>query len=184
MTQVAQALRCIRDITKATVLFVHHTGKPKHDGSGGKSGHLMRGSSALYGAIDAGLVMVATITCSPPIWENDVDIEVRGAPGAGRQRVRLELKGDKSVAGKTAAHWTTVATEDRKSESVEEKVDAALRECAVALGDKALATGIGVKVIREEAEVRMAAVNEALVALQKRGRAKQLGKGKWVPADV
>lgn len=91
MVQVVDALRCLRDITAAAVVFVHHSRKPKDGAGAQKAGHQLRGSSVLYGGVDAGLYMRAAGDQAPPVWENEMLMEARALPAAGRVTVRLEL---------------------------------------------------------------------------------------------
>jgi hypothetical protein len=55
MARITAALRTLRAVLDCAVLFVHHAGKASETQKGRRGGQRMRGSSALHGAIDAGL---------------------------------------------------------------------------------------------------------------------------------
>lgn len=57
MAKVSAALRTLRNVLDAAVVFVHHAGKATETQKGRRGGQRMRGSSALHGAVDAGLHM-------------------------------------------------------------------------------------------------------------------------------
>lgn len=154
MVQVTNALRCIRDIGKTAVLFVHHTKKPKEGMEQQKAGFLMRGSSVLYGAVDAGMYMVKARQADPPVWENEMMMEARALKAVGKVTVRLELLGTGSGQ---SARWVSAATEVATKATSAETVRAVLEVRGAALTP--------LKRIRAECKLGTQAVTAALADL-------------------
>ena len=96
MAKVMGALRDIRDLTDACVVFTHHTAKQNKDSGDRRSGQRMRGSSAVHGAIDAGFYMelLPENGSNGSRWENKVEVEVKAGRGAGVFTVTLAVEDD------------------------------------------------------------------------------------------
>jgi RecA-family ATPase len=80
--QIMENLRHIRDVTGASVLVVHHTRKPTASDKM-NPGFTVRGSGAIYGAVDGLITMmnVDTLGDEPDVFKNNVFVRVK----AGRE---------------------------------------------------------------------------------------------------
>lgn len=104
MATVAQAMRALRTVTGASVVFIHHMGKATADSKNRRAGQSMRGSTALHGAVDCGLYLRDLKTDKQTVWTNKAEVEIKGARGAGDFSLTWHVKdiNDEAVAG----HWT------------------------------------------------------------------------------
>jgi RecA-family ATPase len=92
MIAVANNVRRIRDKTGSTVVLIHHLRKPSSSDVG-SPGHALRGSGALYGAVDGLIAMFnRTATVKTPGWTNDVYVRVKAAREADPFRLNLQVK--------------------------------------------------------------------------------------------
>ena len=96
MIGVMAQLRAVRDVLGCAVAFNHHTVKASKDTEGRRPGQKMRGSSAIHGAVDAGFYMSDSDTDGRTTWTNKVDVEIKGARGAGHFEIRLDVKDDEN----------------------------------------------------------------------------------------
>jgi hypothetical protein len=99
MVGVYKSLRALRTVLGCAVVFVHHSGKVTADSDKRRGGQRLRGSSALHGAVDAGLYLTS------PSKERDeskrkttmranVEGEVKAAAGVGDFSLALDVFDD------------------------------------------------------------------------------------------
>jgi len=99
MVMVYKSLRALRTVLQCAVIFVHHSGKVTADSDKRRGGQRLRGSSALHGAVDAGLYLTS------PTKERDeakrkttmranVEGEVKAAAGVGDFSLALDVFDD------------------------------------------------------------------------------------------
>lgn len=119
MADVMARFRAIRDIVGCSVLFVHHSRKSSQGSSGRRGGEEMRGSSAIHGAYDCALHLrdLETDGCSK--WSNKVEVEIKGARGAGIFRLELEVIDD--AQGEAIDVIWTVLRENEESKIERER---------------------------------------------------------------
>ena len=116
MAGVYKALRALRTVLECAVVFVHHAGKATADGEKRRGGQKLRGSSALHGAVDAGLYLTS------PTREREedkrkttmsamVESEVKAASGAGDFGLSLEVFDDANREA-IRAQWVFAREQD------------------------------------------------------------------------
>jgi hypothetical protein len=134
MAGVYKALRALRTVLGCAVVFVHHSGKATADGEKRRGGQKLRGSSALHGAVDAGLYLTG------PSRERDedkrkttmsamVESEVKAASGAGDFGLSLEVFDDANREAIRAQWVFAREAETVKADSVKNKWTARLLNC-------------------------------------------------------
>jgi RecA-family ATPase len=117
MAPIYGALRALRTVLGCSVIFVHHSTKSTKDTDSRRGGQKLRGSSALHGAVDAGLYMThptkttteggqTTMSCS-------VESEVKAAASVGDFALALEVF-DSPNGEAVRAQW--VFSRDRDTE--------------------------------------------------------------------
>lgn len=97
MAKVNAALRGLRDVLGATVLYVHHTSKTTEGNAGRRPGQRMAGGGALHGGYDAGIHLsgpTEAIDGDVTVRKASVDVEVKAGRGAGRFAVELRIHDD------------------------------------------------------------------------------------------
>jgi len=125
MTKVMQRLAVIGDMLGgATVIAVHHAKK----GGDGRGGQVMRGSSAIHGAVDSGIYLSGLAGDGVGEIVNRVESEVKGARSAGRFSLTLRIR-DGIDGRATHAAW-----------SVDDATAGARRGPAIDIGDPLVAT--------------------------------------------
>lgn len=85
MAKANAALRAVRTVLGATVLYVHHTAKLTEASAGRRAAQRMRGASALHGGYDAGIHLSAPTTTQDgrkTVMSASVDVEVKAGQGA------------------------------------------------------------------------------------------------------
>jgi len=124
MTKVMQRLAIIGDMLGgATVIAVHHAKK----GGDGRGGQVMRGSSAIHGAVDSGIYLSGLAGDGIGVITNRVESEVKGARSAGRFTLTLTIR-DGSDGRATSAAW-----------SIDDPAAAAAGSPAMEIGDPLVA---------------------------------------------
>jgi hypothetical protein len=106
--KVNAALRALRDVLGATVLYVHHAAKLTEATAGRSGGQRARGASALHGGYDAGIHLSA-----PGVMQADdlttrtatVEAEVKAGKGAGSFAFELRIH-DNDGGQCVRADWT------------------------------------------------------------------------------
>lgn len=149
MARVMTELRWIRDELGCSVLFVHHSGKASKDTAGRRPGQRMRGSSAVHGAVDAGIYLSDTKTDLQSYWTNRVSVEIKEGAGAGLIDLTLNLRNVRGVAQSGSWDIERVEGEARASQAQEE-ASAALRQAILGV----LSGGAKVSVNRLAKDVR------------------------------
>lgn len=134
MAGVYHALRAIRTVLACSVVFVHHSGKATADHEKRRGGQKLRGSSALHGAVDAGLYL----TSPSRVRDEDkrkttmsasVESEVKAASGVGDFGLTLEVFDDDNREA-VRAQWVFAREADSvKADSVKAKWTARLMSC-------------------------------------------------------
>ena len=120
MAEVMGALRDIRDVSGASVVFTHHTAKQNGDSGERRPGQRMRGSSAIHGAIDAGFYMRLENEPDGSRWENKVEVEVKAGRGAGVFKITLTVEDDDNGEAKTATWAHSKLESDRPASGTKE----------------------------------------------------------------
>lgn len=134
MAGVYKALRALRTVLGCAVVFVHHAGKATADGEKRRGGQKLRGSSALHGAVDAGLYLTS------PSRERDedkrkttmsamVESEVKAASGAGDFGLSLEVFDDANREAIRAQWVFAREAESVKADSIKTKWTARVVNC-------------------------------------------------------
>lgn len=96
MQPVYGALRALRTVLDCTVLFVHHSSKSSDTSSGRRGGQMLRGSSALHGAVDVGIYMTKPSKqrdeeASKTTMSCNVESEVKAAASVGDFGLALDV---------------------------------------------------------------------------------------------
>jgi hypothetical protein len=99
MQGVYSALRALRTVLQCSVVFVHHAGKATADGEKRRGGQKLRGSSALHGAVDAGLYLTSPARARDEdkrktTMTANVEGEVKAAASVGDFALALEVFDD------------------------------------------------------------------------------------------
>lgn len=94
MSDVMRRLKALGTILGCTVAFAHHAGKPSKDGSERRAGQRSRGSGAIHGSTDSGIYFGLRSGDGKYTLELGVEVEIKGAGGAGRFTVRLDVQDD------------------------------------------------------------------------------------------
>lgn len=104
MSEVMGRARVIASLLSCTVLVVHHAKKPDKGADDQRAGNALRGSSAIYGTLDALMTFKNTRGDNTTLI-NDVQSEIKGARGAGKFVTSLVIEdGPDDVA--IRASWT------------------------------------------------------------------------------
>jgi hypothetical protein len=178
MAQTMASLRALRDLLGCTILFVHHVSKLSKDNSERRPGQRMRGSSAIHGAVDAGIYLSNLKTDGCSWWTTTVTVELRAARGAGIFGLKLELEDDEHGEA-VSARWTLEREGDSDSGASDHrdtptltglaaKVIEVLQNAGRPLGRDAIRSRIGVSAA-QAAAVLAVAESEGLVRHQIRG---------------
>lgn len=176
MAGVYQALRALRTVLGCTVVFVHHAGKATADGEKRRGGQKLRGSSALHGAVDAGLYLTS------PTRERDeakrkttmaamVESEVKAASGAGDFALSLEVF-DNANREAVRAQWVMSRETVTAADVQAAKVKAKALECLRRHDVKAPTVPVPLRQIRADLGIsgaRGGGLAEALAELVKAG---------------
>ena len=106
MRDVMRRLRVISDLLECTVLVPHHSAKANKDNAKRRPGQNLRGSSAIHGAIDAGLYIESTDDGDGVnTFTNVATSQVKGGKSAGRFQLELALHDD-DLGEAIDATWT------------------------------------------------------------------------------
>lgn len=126
MSRVMARLRFLSIHLNCTVLFVHHSKKQSADSRGTRQGQMMRGSSAIHGAMDSGIYFSNLDVKGACIFTNRVLSEVKGAKGAGLFDLTLTIEDDPMTQSAIGAAWQVNATDkiEEKREERNEKISA------------------------------------------------------------
>ncbi|MGC4117004.1 MAG: AAA family ATPase [Myxococcales bacterium] len=196
MAHVMAQLRALRDVLGCAVLFVHHAAKASENTRDRRPGQRMRGSSAIHGALDAGLYLNDLDTDGSSYWLNkNVAAEIKAARGAGCFSLRLDVRDDAedeaAWAGWTVEHQddeTRAAQESEKQAQREAErraadaakqarrdadLEAALTKVLASLGSEPLSAAK----IRAKVNIGQPKVDAALEAARARGLAEHLNSG-------
>jgi len=111
MTSVCDNIRDIRDATGSAIVLTHHLRKPSASDES-SPGHALRGSGALYGAIDGLVVLMNKRRPEDSnIWRNNIHVRVK----AGREAIPFQavLKVHDGPDGRACkAEWAVSAIPD------------------------------------------------------------------------
>lgn len=182
MAEVMGMMRALRDVLGCAVLFVHHSAKASPETSDRRPGQRMRGSSAIHGAVDAGIYLSDLETDGQTYWQTTVTSEVKAARSAGTFGLRLEVEDD-GDNGAVLARWTVAREAPAENRRAERDASAAADRLGLerkVLGVLRAAQGSprSTKDIRAAVQGREALVAEALASLEAAGRAaRHLVKG-------
>ncbi len=172
MADILGRLRALRDITGATVLFVHHSAKASGDVAKRRSGQKMRGSSAIHGAIDFGLYLGNVETDGQSNWTTTVECEIKAAQGAGLFKLDLHVEDDDHGEA-ILAEWNVrpIDAGNGDKAAADKEIDAVIK-ALITLGGSAKVKDIG-----PVAGVRWNAITRALAELEARGWVSKKLKG-------
>ena len=137
MSAVFARLRMLATLLGTTVLIVHHSKKPSKDTTG-RAGNDIRGSSAIYGALD-GIIALRDLIENPTptlsTFVNTVKCEVKGAKSAGTFALTLGLQDDEHGTAISAV-WKFANASDIKVENATTKIGTnAVEDAAIELLD-------------------------------------------------
>lgn len=121
MSAVFARLRLLGTLIGCTVLVVHHAKKPSRDQEEQRAGHDARGSSAIYGALDALIALRDLQGDGEVTFSNTVKSEVKGAKSAGTVHLTLKLE-DGSDGTAERATWTIGKPQSETSASLMSEV--------------------------------------------------------------
>lgn len=187
MAEVMRRLRFLRDQTGATVLFVHHSAKAGPDKANRRPGQLMRGSSAVHGAVDGGVYLQMT-KASDTEWTNTVQVELKAGKGAGTFALTLNVDDDANGEAHTARWSYNAEPSERGQDELEanvERVVDALRE--VYQENQPGRRGLNREALRARLGVGMTKANGATQEAIRRGLVrhdKAEGGAVYVPPQV
>lgn len=112
MAEVMRRLRFLRDFLGCSVVFVHHSAKASPDKANRRPGQMMRGSSAVHGAVDGGIYLLLQ-KASEAEWQNTVVVELKAGKGAGTFGLTLNIE-DNENGEAQLARWTYSAVPTEK----------------------------------------------------------------------
>ncbi len=112
MAAVMRTLRTIRDLCNCSLVFVHHSNK-KAAGDTRSGGNRLRGSSAIFGAIDGLLSLEETENEQGRISNVSITVTKHGR-GAGTFRLSLDINDD-DFGRANSATWTRRPLEENGS---------------------------------------------------------------------
>lgn len=150
MSKVMARLRFLSSVLGCTVLFVHHSKKQNADSKGTRQGQMMRGSSAIHGAVDSGIYFSNLKVDGADRFTNSVHSEVKGAKGAGFFQLTLAIRDENESA--VDARWTVDShPNETKAEAkaaerdavLEGKILVELRKAGLALDRSGLFKRVG-----------------------------------------
>ena len=185
MAQVNRSLRGLRDAIGCSVLFVHHSAKSSDATKDRRPGQKMRGSSAIHGAVDAGLYLTDTDTDLKSRWTSKLNAEIKEGAGCGKVKLTLRLDNVDGVAKSGAWEIETSDEErqekdDRRQQQEEAKKaraeaahEALVAKLVAALTDQPQASRTLRAMVRASARL----VDEALETARCKGLAKQAWQG-------
>lgn len=104
MREVMRRLRLLGELVGCTIAVVHHTAKASADSKKRRPGQRLRGSGAIHGSVDCGIYLGDLKGDGVCTFVNSVDVEIKGARGAGH--FDLEIAIDDDACGEaTRATW-------------------------------------------------------------------------------
>jgi hypothetical protein len=119
MREVMRRLRLVGELVGCTVAVVHHAAKATKDTKSRRPGQRLRGSGAIHGAVDCGIYLGDLDGDGASTFRNSVDVEIKGARGAGHFDLSLAIVDD-AMGEATRATWTL----DRESPDAVARGDA------------------------------------------------------------
>ena len=141
MQPIYAALRALRDVLRCAVVFVHHAGKATADSANRRGGQRLRGSSALHGAIDAGLYMMDPTRDleerGPAKYGALIESEVKAAKSAGHFHLSLEVF-DNAQGDAVRAQWVHTRADNAQGAKVKAQVGTLREKIIGALERKAI----------------------------------------------
>lgn len=187
MAKVNAALRALRDVLGATVLYVHHTGKLTEGNAGRRAGQRMRGGSALHGGYDAGIHLSAPTTTQDgrkTVMSATVDVEVKAGKAAAPFSFDLNIH-DNDDGQCIRADWAHEG-ETRAAKAVAEMGDKAAAAILCVFRSKLMNYRMGKSALATMAGGRHATTLKAVDELLSTGKLVGESRGKslevW-PAD-
>jgi hypothetical protein len=134
MRGVMRRLRVLGELLRCTVLVVHHMGKPSEAAGKRRAGQRLRGSSAIFGAIDSGIYLTNIKEDGTSVFRNGVESQLRGARSAGRLEIELRVEDDENGEAVRAVYSVSRdvaekrASGDAKNDEAKQRVLRAVRE--------------------------------------------------------
>lgn len=102
MQPIMDALARIRDVMKgANILVPHHMGRPSKEKQGQRLAHRLRGSTAIFGSVDAAILIETKryMRAGDSVnWKNVVDVELRDLTPAPPFGLELDVRIDDGAA--------------------------------------------------------------------------------------
>jgi hypothetical protein len=174
MAGVMHRLRAIRDATGAAVAFIHHMGKQGKDNAGRRPGQRLRGSSAIHGALDAGLYLSDLETDFCSWWTSKAHVEIKAGAGAGFFGLRLDVEDDADGEA-VSARWSIQRDGDADADTRAKALDYLSRQAGKPQTLEAIRESVGQNRDR---------LRRVMSDLEKAGQVRQEKQGKrsagWV----
>lgn len=182
MKPIMDRLRALRTVLGCAVIFVHHSGKSSLETAGRRAGQKMRGGGIIHGAVDGGLYIYDMKTDKESWWETNVEVELKGARGAGEFSLKLEVE-DNMDREAVKATWTYTreqrTSETAEAERTEKHVDAVKTKIRMLwLESRGQVTVLAEKTIRGMCGLGIHKVREVLKHLETFGRIRHTVKSR------
>jgi hypothetical protein len=175
MAEVMKRLRFLRDTLGCSVLFIHHSAKAGPDKAQRRPGQLMRGSSAVHGAVDGGIYLSMT-KATEAEWVNTVVVELKAGRGAGTFGLTLSVEDDENGEAQIARWVYSPEATAKGQEELEENAARVLEMLRRAHKEKPPGhQGLSRESIRADLAVGKAKASAVVDELIRQGRAR-LGK--------
>lgn len=168
MAGVMHRLRAVRDALGCAVAFIHHMGKAGKDTAGRRPGQRLRGSSAIHGALDAGLYLSDLETDFCSWWTSKAHVEIKAGAGAGFFGLRLDVEDDADGEA-VLARWSIQRDGDADADTRAKALDFLSRQAGKPQTLEAVRAAVGQNKER---------VRRVLHDLEKAGQARQARQGK------
>lgn len=134
MSTIMRRLRVLGGLLGCAVLVTHHVAKPSQGGGPRRAGQRLRGSSAIGGALDAGIYLDRTGEDDPGRFDLVVDTELRDARAAGAFSLALTVEDDASGRAEVARWHLSWEVQRKAAGGDSGRVEAAVLENVVAQG--------------------------------------------------
>jgi hypothetical protein len=190
MQPVMDALARIRDVTKANLLVPHHMGRPSKEKAGQRLAHRIRGSTAIFGSVDAAILIETkkyTRTNTSANWKNLIDVELRDLTPTPPFGLELDVQvsdGSAHIAGWSHYEDPKAMTETaEEGETAEEQVMRILT--AELAGDRNMGRAPrswSAQYVAEQTDFSRATAQRHMEKLTKEGRLLRIGR-QWRAVD-
>ena len=152
MGPVMKRLHLLGELVGCTVGVVHHAAKSTQDTAKRRAGQKLRGSGAIHGALNSLIYLSDTESEEPNVFKNSMEVELKGARGAGDADLTLSVEDD-AEGEAISATWSVVraskkakrdAAASKKEEKLRSEIVSVVRSAADGFKSKnAIAAAIG-----------------------------------------